>query len=155
MMKSIVLKILLLLLYSLIGFILAWGSNELSSSFLEKFYKSNFLSLLISLTALLFTIYSLITNRLLDLAKKSKYAFEETQRELKFAFIILIFCITVSIPLLLIFSVEKNIEIWINCKFVVFSILNTILILVLHIVIDMGKTIFLITNTLSKIEEQK
>lgn len=91
----------------------------------------------------------------MDLAKKSKYAFEETQKELKFAFIILIFCITVSIPLLLIFSVEKNIEIWINCKFVVFSILNTILILVLHIVIDMGKTIFLITNTLSKIEEQK
>ena len=37
MMKSIVLKILLLLLYSLIGFILAWGSNELSSSFFNKF----------------------------------------------------------------------------------------------------------------------
>ena len=154
-MKNIVLKILLLLLYLLIGFILAWGSNELSSGFLEKFYKSNFLSLLISLTALLFAIYSLITNRILDLAKMSKCAFEKTQRELKFAFIILVFCVTVSIPLLLIFSVDKNTEIWINCKFVVFSILNTILVLVLHIVIDMGKTVFIITETLSEIEEIK
>lgn len=148
------LKILLLIIYSLIGIMLAWGSNELSSSFLEKFYKSNFLSLLISLTALLFTVYSLITNRLLDLAKKSKYAFKATQNELKLAFIILVLCIAVSIPLLIIFSIDKNIEVWISCKFLVFSVLNTILILVLHIIIDMGKTVFIITNALSKIEEK-
>lgn len=95
-----------------------------------------------------------MTNRLLDLAKKSKYAFDATQKELKSAFVILVLCIAVSIPLLLIFSIDKNTEIWVNCKFVVFSILNTILFLVLHIVIDMGKSVFLITDTLSKIEEK-
>lgn len=80
-MKNIILKILLFILYSSIGLVLAWLSERLSSNFLEKFYKSNFLALLISLTALLFAIYSLITNRLLELAKKSKYAFETTQSE--------------------------------------------------------------------------
>ncbi len=78
-MKNFILKILLFILYSSIGLVLAWLSERLSSNFLEKFYKSNFLALLISLTALLFAIYSLITNRLLELAKKSKYAFETTQ----------------------------------------------------------------------------
>ena len=82
-MKNIILKILLFILYSSIGLVLAWLSERLSSNFLEKFYKSNFLALLISLTALLFAIYSLITNRLLELAKKSKYAFETTQSERK------------------------------------------------------------------------
>lgn len=89
-MKNFILKILLFILYSSIGLVLAWLSERLSSNFLEKFYKSNFLALLISLTALLFAIYSLITNRLLELAKKSKYAFETTQSELKLAFIILV-----------------------------------------------------------------
>ena len=63
-MKNIILKILLFILYSSIGLVLAWLSERLSSNFLEKFYKSNFLALLISLTALLFAIYSLITNRI-------------------------------------------------------------------------------------------
>ena len=110
-------------------------------------------ALLISLTALLFAIYSLITNRLLELAKKSKYAFETTQSELKLAFIILVFCLIISIPLLLLFSIDENTETWIKLRFVIFSALNTILILILHIIIDMGKSVFLITNALSKIEE--
>lgn len=101
----------------------------------------------------LFAIYSLITNRLLELAKKSKYAFETTQSELKLAFIILVFCLIISIPLLLLFSIDENTETWIKLRFVIFSALNTILILILHIIIDMGKSVFLITNALSKIEE--
>lgn len=152
-MKNIILKILLFILYSSIGLVLAWLSERLSSNFLEKFYKSNFLALLISLTALLFAIYSLITNRLLELAKKSKYAFETTQSELKLAFIILVFCLIISIPLLLLFSIDENTETWIKLRSVIFSALNTILILILHIIIDMGKSVFLITNALSKIEE--
>ena len=152
-MKNIILKILLFILYSSIGLVLAWLSERLSSNFLEEFYKSNFLALLISLTALLFAIYSLITNRLLELAKKSKYAFETTQSELKLAFIILVFCLIISIPLLLLFSIDENTETWIKLRFVIFSALNTILILILHIIIDMGKSVFLITNALSKIEE--
>lgn len=152
-MKNIILKILLFILYSSIGLVLAWLSERLSSNFLEQFYKSNFLALLISLTALLFAIYSLITNRLLELAKKSKYAFETTQSELKLAFIILVFCLIISIPLLLLFSIDENTETWIKLNFVIFSALNTILILILHIIIDMGKSVFLITNALSKIEE--
>jgi len=110
-MKNFILKILLFILYSSIGLVLAWLSERLSSNFLEKFYKSNFLALLISLTALLFAIYSLITNRLLELAKKSKYAFETTQSELKLAFIILVFCLIISIPLLLLFSIDENVTI--------------------------------------------
>ena len=145
-MKNIILKILLFILYSSIGLVLAWLSERLSSNFLEKFYKSNFLALLISLTALLFAIYSLITNRLLELAKT-------TQSELKLAFIILVFCLIISIPLLLLFSIDENTETWIKLRFVIFSALNTILILILHIIIDMGKSVFLITNALSKIEE--
>ena len=152
-MKNFILKILLFILYSSIGLVLAWLSERLSSNFLGKFYKSNFLALLISLTALLFAIYSLITNRLLELAKKSKYAFETTQSELKLAFIILVFCLIISIPLLLLFSIDENTETWIKLRFVIFSALNTILILILHIIIDMGKSVFLITNALSKIEE--
>ena len=145
-MKNFILKILLFILYSSIGLVLAWLSERLSSNFLEKFYKSNFLALLISLN-------SLITNRLLELAKKSKYAFETTQSELKLAFIILVFCLIISIPLLLLFSIDENTETWIKLRFVIFSALNTILILILHIIIDMGKSVFLITNALSKIEE--
>lgn len=47
----------------------------------------------------------------------------------------------------------ENTETWIKLRFVIFSALNTILILILHIIIDMGKSVFLITNALSKIEE--
>lgn len=66
---------------------------------------------------------------------------------------ILVFCLIISIPLLLLFSIDENTETWIKLRFVIFSALNTILILILHIIIDMGKSVFLITNALSKIEE--
>ena len=50
-------------------------------------------------------------------------------------------------------EIDENTETWIKLRFVIFSALNTILILILHIIIDMGKSVFLITNALSKIEE--
>lgn len=133
-------KFYLLLAYICLGFVLEVFCEWVESSYLSDLYKTSFFAILVTMTVFSFTMFSYISGKMSELELKYGCSFEKTRSELKGAFQILV-ALDIIFVVLLILRFSKLSEPPVS-HFFLMSALNTLFICVVHILIDLGKSIF-------------
>jgi len=133
-------KFYLLFAYICLGFALEGLCEWIGSTYLSDLYKTPFFTVLVTMTVFSFTMFSYISGKMSDLELKYGCSFEKTRDELKEAFQILV-ALDIIFILLLILRFSKLSESPVSL-FVFMGALNTLFICVVHILVDLGRTIF-------------
>lgn len=133
-------KFYLLLAYICLGFVLEVFCEWIGSSYLSDLYKTSFFAVLVTMTVFSFSMFSYISGKMSELKLKYGCPFEQTRNELKGSFQILV-ALDIIFVVLLILRFSKLSEPHVS-YFVLMSALNTLFICVVHILIDLGKSIF-------------
>ena len=139
-MISGVKKIGIIVGYIILGYLLECFCEVIHSDYLEKIYRTPYFAVLITMTVFSFTLFSYIAGKITLLEDKLKKNLSVTRFEVKYAFIELVICDIFSMVLLVLYFSDIT-----DCKFwriIIMSALNTLFILVIHILIDLGKSIF-------------
>ena len=83
-----------------VGFVINWSCDQLSSDFLRQFLKGNLVTILVALTAINATTTSIVLTQLremLDRQKAGSQQFDRTIRELRLSFIEQMFLVLIAI----------------------------------------------------------
>lgn len=126
--------------YIILGYLLECFCEIIHSDYLEKIYRTPYFAVLITMTVFSFTLFSYISGKVVALEEKVKSKFSVTRREIKYAFIELVVCDLLSLFFLVLYFSDITDEKL--GRIVIMSALNTLFILVIHILIDLGKSIF-------------
>lgn len=128
------------------------GLNELIESvYLSDLYKAPFFAVLVTMTVFSFTMFSYISGKMSELELEYECSFENTRKELRDAFQILV-TLDIIFLILLILCFSKLSKHLLS-HFILMSALNTLFICVIHILIDLGKTIFKMFEIVGKFNE--
>lgn len=133
-------KFYLLFAYICLGFTLEGFSEWICSTYLSNLYKTPFFAVLVTMTVFSFTMFSYISGKMSELELKYGCSFDKTRNELKGAFQILV-ALDIIFVLLLILRFSKLSEPPVS-HFVLMAALNTLFICVVHILVDLGRSIF-------------
>ena len=137
--------------YICLGFAIEVLNEWIGSTYLSNFYRTPFFAVLVTLTVFSFTMFSYIAGKMSELELKYGITFKDTLKELKYAFQILVSLDIISVVLLILrFSNISNQPL---SQFMLMSGLNILFIFVIHILIDLGKTIFKMFDTVGKFRE--
>lgn len=139
-MSNILKKIGIVVAYIFLGYFLECFCEIIHSDYLEKIYRTPYFAVLITMTVFSFTLFSYISGEIVVLEKKLKKNLSATRREIKYAFIELVICDILSLVLLVLYFSDVTDDIF--WRIIIMSALNTLFILVIHILIDLGKSIF-------------
>lgn len=141
-------KWLLLIAYICLGFVIEAFNEWVGSTYLNDLYKTPFFAVLVTMTVFSFTMFSYIAGKMSELELKYGISFEGTRRELKDAFQILVYLdIIFLVCLILRFSKLSTQPL---SYFLLMGVLNILFIFVIHILIDLGKTIFKMFDAVGK-----
>lgn len=137
--------------YICLGFFIEVVNEWIGSTYLSDFYKTPFFAVLVTMTVFSFTMFSYIAGKMSELELKYGISFKDTRKELKDAFQILVFLdIILVFCLILRFSKLSSQPL---SYFLIMSVLNILFIFVIHILIDLGKTIFKMFDTVGKFRD--
>lgn len=140
------------LAYICLGFAVEAFDEWIGSTYLSDLYKTSFFAVLVTMTVFAFTMFSYIAGKMSDLELKYGISFEGTRKELEDAFQILVYIeIIFVVCLILRFS---NLSSQPLSYFLLMGILNVLLIFVIHILIDLGKTIFKMFDLVGKFRDR-
>lgn len=138
--------------YICLGFAVEAFDEWIGSTYLSDLYKTSFFAVLVTMTVFTFTMFSYIAGKMSDLELKYGISFEGTRKELEDAFQILVYIeIIFVVCLILRFS---NLSSQPLSYFLLMGILNVLLIFVIHILIDLGKTIFKMFDLVGKFRDR-
>lgn len=146
-------KLLYLVFYIILGFVIEILNELVDSNYLINLYKNSFFSILVTLTVFSYTMFTYISGKMSKLELEYDFKFNKTRKELKDAFQILVFLdIAFIILLMLCFSKlsESNFS-----NFVLMCALNTLFICVVHILIDLGNSIFKMFDFIGKFKKNE
>lgn len=137
--------------YICLGFFIEVVNEWIGSTYLSDFYKTPFFAVLVTMTVFSFTMFSYIAGKMSELELKYGISFKDTRKELKDAFQILVFLDIIFVfCLILRFSKLSSQPL---SYFLIMSVLNILFIFVIHILIDLGKTIFKMFDTVGKFRD--
>lgn len=139
-MISILKKIGIIVIYSIFGYLLECFCEIVHSDYLEEFYRTPFFGVLITMTVFSFTLFSYISGKIVTLEEKIKKNLSVTRKEIKYAFVELVVCDIISLILLILYFSDITDKVW--YRIFIMSALNTMFLLIIHILIDLGKSIF-------------
>lgn len=144
-------KWLLFFAYICLGFLIEGVDEWIGSTYLSDLYKTPFFAILVTMTVFSFTMFSYIAGKMSELELKYGISFKDTRKELKDAFQILVFLdIVFVVCLILRFSQLSTQPI---SYFLLMSVLNILFIFVIHILIDLGMTIFKMFDAVGKFRD--
>jgi hypothetical protein len=144
-------KWLLLFAYICLGFLIEVFNEWIGSTYLSDLYKIPFFAVLVTMTVFSFTMFSYIAGKMSELELKYGISFKDTRKELKGAFQILVFLdIIFVVCLILRFSQLSTQPV---SYFLLMSVLNILFIFVIHILIDLGMTIFKMFDTVGRFRD--
>ena len=147
-MKS---KWFLLIVYICLGFSIEVFDQWIGSTYLNNLYKTPFFAILVTMTVFSFTMFSYIAGKMSELEVKYGISFKGTRKELKDAFQILVFLDIVFVACLILRYSKLSVQPF-SC-FLLMSLLNILFIFVIHILIDLGKTIFKMFDTVGNFRD--
>lgn len=141
-MISVLKKLGIIVVYMILGYFLEYFCEIIHSEYLVGIYRTPFFTVLITLTVFSFTLFSYIAGKISLLETQLERNLKITRKEIKYAFIELVACdIFCLVLLVLFFSDITTNKFW---HIVILSALNTLFILVIHVLIDLGKSIFML-----------
>jgi len=144
-------KWVLFIAYICLGFLIEVFNEWIGSTYLSDLYKTPFFAVLVTMTVFSFTMFSYIAGKMSKLELQYGISFKDTRKELKDAFQILVFLdIIFVVCLILRFSQLSNQP---ASYFLLMSLLNILFIFVIHILIDLGMTIFKMFDAVGKFKE--
>lgn len=144
-------KWVLFIAYICLGFLIEVFNEWIGSTYLSDLYKTPFFAVLVTMTVFSFTMFSYIAGKMSKLELQYGISFKDTRKELKDAFQILVFLdIIFVVCLILRFSQLSNQP---ASYFLLMSVLNILFIFVIHILIDLGMTIFKMFDAVGKFKE--
>lgn len=133
-------KIGIIFVYILLGYFLECFCEIIHSDYLENIYRTPYFGVLITMTVFSFTLFSYISGKIVVLEEKVNKSLAVTRKEVKYAFVELVICDIISLILLVIHFSDLTDK---SCvRIVSLSGLNAVFLLVVHILIDLGKSIF-------------
>lgn len=139
--------------YICLGFIIEVFNEWIGSTYLSDLYKTPFFAVLVTMTVFSFTMFSYIAGKMSELELKYGISFKDTRKELKEAFQLLVFLdIIFVVCLILRFSQLSTQPV---SYFLLMSVLNILFIFVIHILIDLGMTIFKMFDAVGKFGDLK
>lgn len=139
-MISMFKKIGIIIVYSIIGYLLEYFCEIVHSDYLENFYRTPFFGVLITMTVFSFTLFSYISGKIVALEETIKKKLSVTRKEIKFAFVELVVCDVISLIFLILYFSDITDIVW--YRIVIMSALNMMFLLIIHVLIDLGKSIF-------------
>lgn len=146
-------KWLLLIAYICFGFAIEAFNEWIGSTYLSDLYKTPFFAVLVTMTVFSFTMFSYIAGKMSELELKYGISFKGTRKELKDAFQILVFLdIIFVVCLILRFSKLSSQPI---SYLLLMGVLNTLFLFIIHILIDLGKTIFKMFDSVGNFRDLK
>lgn len=144
-------KWLLFIAYICLGFLIEVFNEWIGSTYLSDLYKTPFFAVLVTMTVFSFTMFSYIAGKMSELELKYGISFKDTRKELRDAFQILVFLdIIFVVCLILRFSQLATQPV---SYFLLMSVLNILFIFVIHILIDLGITIFKMFDAVGRFRE--
>lgn len=146
-------KLLFFLLYVLLGLALESVCEMIHSDYLTNLYKTPFFAVLVTITVFAFTLFSYLSGKISEIEKEYEFSFSNTRAELGGSFLLLIICDVIFVVLLILRFSDLS-ESWIG-MFALMSALDTFLCCVLHILIDLGMSIYKMFETLGDINSGK
>lgn len=123
------------------------------SDYLTNLYKTPFFAVLITITVFAFTLFSYLSGKISEIEKEYEFSFSNTRAELGDSFMLLIICDVIFFVLLILRFSDLS-KSWIG-MFALMSALDTLLCCVLHILIDLGMSIYKMFKTLGDINSGK
>lgn len=142
--KNIFNRIKLIVKFIVIGFLLSFISRWLQSDFLSQFYSITLVSVILACTALSFTMYSFIANKLIEIKKRYPQKFRSTNHELYVALKTQIGLLGILIVLLICYHSPIIINGWKYASLTLETVISSIIICFIHIMCDLGKTTYYI-----------
>ena len=139
-MISMFKKIGIIVVYSIFGYLLECFCEIVHSDYLENFYRTPYFGVLITMTVFSFTLFSYISGKIVALEETIKKKLSVTRKEIKFAFVELVVCDVISLIFLILYFSDITDKVW--YRIVIMSALNMMLLLIIHVLIDLGKSIF-------------
>lgn len=150
-MNSAFKKLGIIVVYMILGYLLECFCEIIHSDYLVSIYRTPFFAVLITLTVFSFTLFSYIAGKISLLENQLKINLKATRMEIKYAFVELVLCdILCFVLLILFFSDITTNKFW---HIAILSALNTLFILVIHILIDLGRSIFMLFEYEGKIRD--
>ena len=92
------------------------------------------------MTVFSFTLFSYISGKIVALEETIKKKLSVTRKEIKFAFVELVVCDVISLIFLILYFSDITDIVW--YRIVIMSALNMMFLLIIHVLIDLGKSIF-------------
>lgn len=137
--------------YICLGFAVEAIDEWIGSTYLSDFYKTPFFAVLVTMTVFSFTMFSYIAGKMSELELKYGISFEGTRKELEDAFQILVYIDVIFVVCLILrFSNLSSQPLF---YFLLMGVLNVLFIFVIHVLIDLGKTIFKMFDMVGKFRE--
>lgn len=144
-------KWLLFFAYICLGLLVEALNEWIGSTYLSDLYKTPFFAVLVTMTVFSFTMFSYIAGKMSELELKYGMSFKDTRKELRDAFKILVSLdIIFLVCLILRFSQLSTQPV---SYFLLMSVLNILFIFVIHILIDLGMTIFKMFDAVGKFRD--
>lgn len=150
-MNSALKKVGIIVVYMILGYLLECFCEIIHSDYLESIYRTPFFAVLITLTVFSFTLFSYIAGKICLLESQLETNLKRTRKEIKYAFVELVTCDILCIVLLVLFFSDITDKKFMHI--VILSLLNTLFILVIHILIDLGRSIFMLFEYEGKIRD--
>lgn len=141
-------KWFLFIAYICLGFLIEVFNEWIGSTYLSDLYKTPFFAVLVTMTVFAFTMFSYIAGKMSELELKYGISFIDTREELKNAFQILVFLDVLFVVCLILRFSKLSTQPF--SYLLLMSVLNILLIFVIHVLIDLGKTIFKMFDTVGK-----
>lgn len=141
-------------------FVLALAFNVfevcLKSSFIDNFMTKDIIGIQLSLMAITIATYTFIISKLEELSQENPNSFNETYKALKGAMIEQLYCIGISVFLLILKYSEylKNVEFQYSHA-IINILISTVFIYAIDILKDVGLAIFILIDAFRKIRNQK
>ena len=123
------------------------------SDYLTNLYKTPIFAVLVTITVFAFTLFSYLSGKISEIEKEYEYSFSNTRSELGYSFILLVICDIIFV-LLLILRFSDLSKSWVGL-FSLMSALDTMFCCILHVLIDLGRSIYKMFETLGDINSGK
>jgi hypothetical protein len=133
-------RVILIVSCILMGYMLECFCEIIHSDYLENIYRTPYFAVLITITVFYFTLFSYISAKISFFEDKLKKKFTATRKEIKYSFIELLIYDILSLSLLVLyFSDITDAKFW---RIIIMSAINSLFILVIYNLVDLGKAIF-------------
>ncbi|WP_068689636.1 hypothetical protein [Culturomica massiliensis] len=127
----------------------------LKSSFIDNFMTEQIIGIQLSLMAITIATYTFIISKLEELSKEHPDSFNNTYKALKGAMIEQLYCIGISVVLLILKKSEvlRNIEFQ-YFNLVINTLISTVFIYAIDILKDVGLAVFILIDAFKKIKNK-